>query len=144
MLKMSTATSVFVRPYLRILPSRRSRPLRRSGYPTVPGLTMLKNWTGAAPEKPRANPTLVSPDSRNAVPVRLWFVMDGKFPPGYGRLWNVPLMSTSTFGTLYDARPFRFVSQPDSRWQNDCGICARPPMNGEPKPSEPPLIIDEM
>src|SRR5436190_22923329 len=141
MLKMSTATSVLVRPYFTILPSRRSTPLRRSPY-TVPGLTMLKNWTGPAPEN--GLPRLVSLNSKNAVPPRLWLVMDGKLPPGYGRLWNVPLTSTSILGTLYDASPLTFVCQPDWRWQKDCGICARPPMNGEPKPSEPPLIIEEM
>ena len=57
----------------------------------------------------------------------LWVATLGKLAPGYGRLRNVPLISTSIFGTVYVASPFTFVCHPDSRWQKACGHCPTPP-----------------
>ncbi len=68
----------------------------------------------------------------------LWLCTDGNSFPGYGRLRNVPLISTSIFGTVYVARPFTFVFHPDSRWQDDCGHCPTPPRNVSRNPSVPP------
>ena len=45
-------------------------------------------------------PRLVSKASSSACALRLWVATLGKLAPGYGRLWNVPLISTSAFGML--------------------------------------------
>ena len=62
-------------------------------------------------------------------PPRLWLCTEGNSFPGYGRLLNVPLTSTSIFGTVYEASPLMFVFHPDSRWQNCCGHWPTPPRN---------------
>src|SRR5215475_898865 len=83
---------------------------------------------------------LTTPGILNAStwPTRLWLWTDGNSLPAYGRLRNVPLISTSAFGTLYVTRPFRFVCHPDSRWQNACGHCPTPPRNVSRNPPVPP------
>ena len=59
MLKMSSATSVFVRPYRRFLPNRTSAWLRRSSY-NLPGSTRFRNSMGLPLASGR--PRLVSRD----------------------------------------------------------------------------------
>ena len=125
---MSSAINVRVRPYLRFLPNRRSTPFSRSPY-IEPGLTMLKNSTPVSAANSR--PRLVSANSSNACATEALGGDAREVVPRHtGRLWNVPLTSTSIFGTLYVASPFKFVCHPDSRWQKACGHCPRPPRNG--------------
>src|SRR4030095_1028862 len=75
---------------------------------------------------------------------RLWLVTLGKLFPGYGTLCHVPLSSTSTFGTVYDARPLMFVSHHDSRWQKACGHWPSDGLNCLKKSSVPPHPRPEM
>ena len=75
-----------------------------------------------------------SEEQRSTCPPRLWLCTEGNSFPGYGRLLNVPLISTSIFGTVYVASPLKFVFHPDSRWQN----CLRPlPDAAEERVEEP-------
>ena len=61
------------------------------------------NGSGTGEAPPESNTRLAGQQKR--LPVRLWLVTLGKLLPGYGRLWNVPLNSTSIFGMVYDASP---------------------------------------
>ena len=75
---------------------------------------MLKNSITFPLESGR--PRLVSAiGTASTCPPRLWLVMLGKLFPGYGTLFQVALIRTSIFGTVYDARPLKFVCHPDSR-----------------------------
>jgi hypothetical protein len=74
----------------------------------------------------------------SACPPMLWLVTLGKLLPGYGTLFHVALSRMSTFGTVYDARPFRFVCHPDSRWQNSRGHWPIDGLNCLKKSSVPP------
>src|SRR5215510_2453731 len=137
---MSRFTCVLVLPYFKILPKRRSTEFRRSPYIT-PGLTMFRNSTTCPlPNGRFRDVVLTTPGMLNASTCaeRLWLCTEGNSFPGYGRLRNVPLSSTSTFGMVYVASPFRFVCQPDSRWHDDCGHCPMPPRNVSRNPPVPP------
>src|SRR5688500_15210817 len=98
---------------------------------------MFRNSIGSPLESGR--PRLVSTiGTASTCPPILWLVTLGKLLPGYGTLFHVALSSTSIFGTLYDARPLRFVCHPDSRWQNCCGHWPSDGLNCLKKSSVPP------
>src|SRR5688572_1332893 len=137
---MSKLIAVLLLPYLRILPSRKSIDVRRSPY-NPPGSTMFRNWTTFPLLNGRFRPDVFTTPgmlSTSTWPLRLWLCTEGNSLPGYGRLLNVPLSSTSIFGIVYDASPFRFVFHPDSRWQKACGHCPMPPRNVSRNPPVPP------